>query len=954
MKYPGFKIYSHLRYSVLIWICTVIGSSTTFAQNIYKIWWNGTSLELVKFDMTTCESQVLKNLADDRELGVYGAREISFHPDGFLYITTFTDTHHVFKIFRYQPNNQRIEEFAILDLPNPANQIAIFEEGNAILSSGNNSDATLIYEYNLRKKEIVREIDLPGLPTIAKNIHGIVKDNNLLFGTATDQNTTGIWYMDTQEFDSTTFRSDQYYNLSHPSIYYPACGPWQLISSQALDRNRNEHLVVMDTTTKTIGEWCAGFSFDNYNNGTATTTDFRQSSLRIDLDADNSSGHITAGYYDTLTTCRKEVPVMDDVELFTCEGEVDFISFRLKYFHDPLLPEEMVYSPDFPGELEQTSPGRYVWRNPYGDDESRIKEYLRSLRYRADWTDPDEKERVVMTTMHVGEDSTTSWSVYQLETDEVWAGRDTAVTYCPGGEALDLTDFLSAGVRTDGRIEEALSSGGTVFTPGEDEDGDYLYILEKENCADTAVLTVESLETGATESGLDTVTVCPGGHQRIGFPPGRYDNIEWWDGSTGDSVTVSAGAMTDYYAIVSQGDCGVRIPITVEEREVEGVAGRDTTIDYCGGGTRIDLEVVLDLSADYRYTVSPALSGAAGDHLVFDPSVDGAGSYLLIAKAGSCADTAEIILEETNIQELMLEPLRLCNGATQTIGLEPGVYEEVTWWNGDRGDSTILSGEEEGPFTVEAHRDGCVYQGEFTVTRVPAVEWPEGYGQPITLCEGDTETWLVEGLDSVFWDGRFYDRGEEIVITENGTYELRIYREGCSADTTFTVEEIADPSAQYSSIAMWCDLEPLTLTLPEDNEEWHFRWADGGVGDRMVESPDRYPFVMESNGCEFTGYIDVLEGTDCDEECPVSLPNAITPNGDGVNDELELFSPCEIQVIEFRVFDKWGGELYRVENESMSAQIWENIAPGVYMVQISYETDRGEMSSVAGGVMVIK
>src|SRR5690606_18175953 len=262
----------------------------------------------------------------------------------------------------------------------------------------------------------------------------------------------------------------------------------------------------------------------------------------------------------------------------------------------------------------------------------------------------NEKERVVMTTMHVGEDSTTSWSVYQLETDDIYAGRDTSVTYCPGEDRIELTDYLSASVRTDGRIEEALSSGGTVFTPGEDEDGEYLYILEKENCADTAVLTVESLESELDETGLDTVTLCPGGHQRIGFPPGRYDNIEWWDGSTGDSVSVSAGAMTDYYAIVSQGECDVPIPITVLEREVEGVAGRDTTIDYCGGGTRIDLEVVLNLSADYRYTVSPDLSGAESDHLVFDPSVDGAVSYLLIAKAGSCADTAEIILEETNLQ----------------------------------------------------------------------------------------------------------------------------------------------------------------------------------------------------------------------------------------------------------------------------------------------------------------
>ncbi len=98
----------------------------------------------------------------------------------------------------------------------------------------------------------------------------------------------------------------------------------------------------------------------------------------------------------------------------------------------------------------------------------------------------------------------------------------------------------------------------------------------------------------------------------------------------------------------------------------------------------------------------------------------------------------------------------------------------------------------------------------------------------------------------------------------------------------------------------------------------------------------------------------MIEGTDCDEECTVSIPNAITPNGDGINDNLEGFSDCAIQVTHICIFDKWGGELYHVQGDKVEAHLWEDLPPGMVMVQVTYETNAGMVKTVAQGILVIK
>src|SRR5690606_4467307 len=158
------------------------------------------------------------------------------------------------------------------------------------------------------------------------------------------------------------------------------------------------------------------------------------------------------------------------------------------------------------------SPSRWVWHNPYGVDEDRIKDFLRSLRYRADWDPSDaqqRRERAVSVTMHVGEDSTSSWTVYQLEQSEVYAGRDTLVEYCPNVASLDLRSSLSAEVDPEaGYFSPQPSDREHTFVPGTDEDGDYLYIVEQEDCRDTAVITLRV--AGQDHLDLDTVVLCPG------------------------------------------------------------------------------------------------------------------------------------------------------------------------------------------------------------------------------------------------------------------------------------------------------------------------------------------------------------------------------------------------------------------------------------------------------------
>ena len=688
--------------------------------------------------------------------------------------------------------------------------------------------------------------------------------------------------------------------------------------------------------------------------GGATPTDFRQSSLRIHLDADRSSGHMTGGYYDTLTTCRKEAPVADDdIELFTCGAEVDYISFRLGYYDQPRLAAEYLTAEANDGNFRQTADSRWVWENSYGADEDQIKDFLRSVRYHADWDPMDadqSRERVVKVTMHVGEDSTTSWTVYQLEADEVYAGRDTTVEYCSEGVPLDLRSYLSPGVDINaGYFSPEPSGGGSIFITDTDPDGEYLYIIEKEDCADTAVITMQ--EAGRSWPRQDTVWLCPGESKQIGLPPGKFTYVEWWDGSRSDSIWVDGSLAGEYLQItVGFEDCHIVSPLEVALRPSAHPAGEDLTIPYCADGSPFSLTDFLPAAAGYTARPEPAMS--SGD-LIFSPGTDPPGIYRYILtpedpEAG-CPDTAIITLEASAAGEILLEPVRLCNGESVKTGLPQGSYQNIRWWNGGTGDSTLVTGDDAGTLWVEAERDGCTYHGDFTAEVLPDPAFPDHFPDRLTLCTGEESRLIVADLDSILWAGRTYLPGEEILFTEAGNHLLTGYRDGYSVEKTIATERLPDPSAAYSEMLHFCEGESILLTLPEDTPELAFAWKDGTAGrERIVKTAGEYWFEITSADCTYEGsYTLLLQAReDCDpapgSSCTVSLPNAVSPNGDGINDDLEIFFSSECGSLRsVSLFDQWGGMLYSTQETKIGQEVWNELPPGVYLVQVVYEDERG-------------
>ena len=152
----------------------------------------------------------------------------------------------------------------------------------------------------------------------------------------------------------------------------------------------------------------------------------------------------------------------------------------------------------------------------------------------------------------------------------------------------------------------------------------------------------------------------------------------------------------------------------------------------------------------------------------------------------------------------------------------------------------------------------------------------------------------------------------------------------------------------------------LLLNSVYDEDETIFPIADFqnlDVGPHTV-------YINDARDCSAQYKFNVFENfSSFDEDCPcaVYIPSAITADGDGVNDFLEVVASCPYANYSIQVFDRWGQVVFETVDPT---RLWNGgideyyVNDGLYFYKVQFTwgaaLGSANVEEVVGSILVIR
>jgi len=226
----------------------------------------------------------------------------------------------------------------------------------------------------------------------------------------------------------------------------------------------------------------------------------------------------------------------------------------------------------------------------------------------------------------------------------------------------------------------------------------------------------------------------------------------------------------------------------------------------------------------------------------------------------------------------------------------------------------------------------------------------------ILLCENETVELNARFLDATYlWSTNQTD--SIIVVHTGGKYSVEAFMYNCILTDTVALIYLEDEN-YISEDTLICNDEPLTLTAPIPGI---YLWSTGATSKSITIQTNGLYDVSISNTCgNFVYELDV-ETENCD--CKLYVPNVISLNDDGINDNFIVSMNCDYSytILKFEIYNRWGANIFSVSQSNDIS--WDGkykgeiVQSGVYAWLLVYEVNRnGALQHVVshGDITVLK
>lgn len=326
-------------------------------------------------------------------------------------------------------------------------------------------------------------------------------------------------------------------------------------------------------------------------------------------------------------------------------------------------------------------------------------------------------------------------------------------------------------------------------------------------------------------------------------------------------------------------------------------------------------------------------------------TVSNKGTYILNVTLNGCSSRDSIFVDYVNLTNNFLGVNQsVCEGEQIDINISytdhPGA--QYLWDNFSSLPTRSIT--QSGTYSATITLGRCIANDSvsYVFNELPSFN----LGPDLRLCEDETVDLIIDVDNALqyLWNDRS-TMDQRTVRFPGGLIWGEARRNNCVFRDSVLINYDQIPKINLGPDTTICADRSVLLKAGADAER--YIWQDGSTKPTLLaENGGIYRLEAINGVCSAVDSV-VITATEC-FYFNVYVPNAFSPNNDGVNDELLPFVPPQIQVISFEmnIFDRWGNLVFKTTDPTFS---WDGrwngkempIGVYIYSLQMEYIDDLG-------------